>query len=351
MAISKGSTLVAPRSDDDLMPGRAYPPGRSVALDLHLRVRGRTVELVDAAGEVWRHVARTDLSVDAPLGRLDRKVTFPDGTVFETSAAEAFDRALGPHKAAMLHKAEAFHPRLIAVILASLLGAFAIWRLALPVLVAVAVWLTPDGLRRQIDTGQMAVMDRLLLDPTTLSEARQAEIAAIYADLADAVPEGDLPSRTLLFRASGIGPNAFALPGGTIVVIDDLARMLEDDPDAMAGVLAHELTHVTEQHGLRALYRALAIAVLVALVVGDTGPILEEAVLEGNILLALAGSRAAELEADAGGVALMQLAGYDPEGLARFFDRLSLFMGDGGGWMSTHPGSGDRAQAIRDLAR
>jgi Zn-dependent protease with chaperone function len=348
MATSRVWILVPPPSDPAIaVYGRAFPPGRSAALEMRLRRRGDRVDLLDASGTPWRSEPLDAIRVDAPLGRLRRKATFPDGTVFETDQSAPFDDVLGRHAVHGLHAAEAFRPRLIAIVAGCLLGAALVWRLALPALVALAIWMTPPALLREVDRGQLAVFDGTLLDPSELSRERRAEIAAIHRELLAHVPSRRLPSTELRFRSTPLGPNAFAMPGGTVVVTDDLAQMLADDPDAMAGVLAHELIHVADRHGLKALYRSLAIYALIALAAGETGPILDEMLLEGNVLLALRGSRTAESEADGGGVALMRAAGFDPEGLARFFDRLAAMPGAEGGWLSTHPGSADRAAAIR----
>ncbi len=342
---------MASRSEPAGLAGRAHPPGRSVAIGMHLDVSDGVARLTDGAGALWVEAAASDVRRDMPLGRLARKATFPDGTTFETPDADGFDAAFGQTDAHRLHAMERFGPWLIAVGIACLLGVFMIWRYALPAMVAAAVWGTPDVMLRQMDAGTITTLDRILLDDSALSRPEQADVAALHAAILERVDPGDLPATTLLFRSSGLGPNAFALPGGTVVVTDDLARMLADDPDAMAGVLAHELTHVTERHGLTALYRSLSLYIVIGLLAGDTGAVLDEVLLEGNVLLSLAGSRAAEREADDGAVRLMQDAGFDPEGLARFFDRIGEIAGDGNSWASTHPGSAERAETIRSQAR
>lgn len=334
--------------------GRAFPSGRSASVQMSLSVDGDGVaHLHDLHDEIWRSAPVGDLRLDAPLGRLDRKVTFPDGVLFQTPDHAGLADLLGPSGGTTLHTAEAFRPRLIGVIAACVLGTVLLWRFAVPALVVVAVWLTPDTMLRQMDAGTLLTLDRLVLDPTALSDADRAGVADIHAALLERVDPRDLAGATLSFRDAGadIGPNAFALPGGTVVVTDALVDLLRDDRDAMAGVLAHELSHVTENHGIKALYRSIALYVVVSLMAGDTGPILDEVLLEGNVLLSLQGTRDAEREADAKAVPLMQAAGYDPEGLARFFDRLTVTVGDGGGWASTHPGSAERAATIRALAR
>ncbi|MEM9797252.1 MAG: M48 family metallopeptidase [Pseudomonadota bacterium] len=341
-----------PESEITRIAGRCHPPDRSVALESMLEVVDGEARLLDGAGALWQWAPIAELRVDGPLGRLERKVIFPDGTVFLAPGTSDIDAALGRDDS-RLHDWERFHPRLIGVIAAAILGAVAVWRFGLPILVAIAVWLTPGTLLRKMDAGTLATIDAVMMEPTTLSDAQQAPVKAIFDDLLAVLgPTDPRFVHNLQFRDAGpqLGPNALALPGGTVVVTDELAKLLVDDPDAMAGILAHELVHVEEAHGLTALYRSLALYVLVALIAGDTGPLLEEALLEGNVLLSLAGSRAAEEEADAGAVPLTRRAGYDPIGLARFMEIIAEEHGGGGGWLSTHPDSHDRAAAIRALA-
>ena len=142
----------------------------------------------------------------------------------------------------------------------------------------------------------------------------------------------------LEFRAvEAAGPNAFALPGGTIVLTDALVRGFAD-PHQQAGVLAHEIGHVLEEHALQRLYRALGLYFVIALLAGDTGPILEDLLLEGNVILSLAHSRAQERAADLFGLRLAARAGYDPAALVGFLGQLEAAGKSGPPtWMSTHP--------------
>ena len=121
-----------------------------------------------------------------------------------------------------------------------------------------------------------------------------------------------------------------------------------DNEDVIAGVLAHEIGHVVEDHGLRQLYRSVGFYVLVALIAGDTGPILEDVLLEGGVLLSLSYSREHERAADAFGLRLADRAGYDPAGLLKFFASLPDARDTQSGWMSTHPASGERVEAIEE---
>ena len=303
--------------------------------------------LRDAAGTELRRLPTAALRADAPLGRLQRRVELPDGGVFLTDDADGLDALIGRARGGLLHAGEQFHPRLALVVAAALGLVALLWRFGLPALVTVAVWATPPGLKGQMDAGTMAVVDRLGGE-TRLSAAEQARTRAVFdAIVAAAPPPPPGVDYALVLQDSQLGTNAFALPGGTVLVTDDLVRAVEGDVDALAGVMAHEVVHVQEAHGLQGLYRSLGLYLVVGLIAGDTGPLLDEALLEGNALLSLAGTRAFEREADAGAIVLMEAAGYDPEGLARFFALLLEEFGDTGGWASSHPGTAERLDAVR----
>jgi predicted Zn-dependent protease len=135
-----------------------------------------------------------------------------------------------------------------------------------------------------------------------------------------------------------------------VVLTDELLAQFPE-ADVRAGVLAHELGHVAGEHGLRQMYRSLGVAGLVALLAGETGPVLEDALLEGGVLLSLTHSRGHERAADAYGLALAEAAGYDPAGLVHFLERVAEDMGEGPSWASTHPATAGRVEAARRTIR
>lgn len=277
---------------------------------------------------------------------------FGEAWTFDTDDVKGVELLLGPADDGWLSSLEVWHPRLIAVMAMCVLGVLAIWKWGLDILVAGAIALTPASVVSSMDSGNLAAMDRLLADPTELSQADQDMVRVIFDDIKAHAPYAPYGEYELNFRkADKIGPNAFALPGGTVVVTDALVNMF-DDPDIIAGILGHELAHVSERHSLRQLYRSLSIYVLVAIMAGDVGPILEDVLLEGSALASLAYSREHEAAADRIGIKTSHAAGYDPAALATFFERLTLDFGDGGGpeWMSTHPSNADRIETIKKLA-
>jgi Zn-dependent protease with chaperone function len=142
--------------------------------------------------------------------------------------------------------------------------------------------------------------------------------------------------------------NAFALPGGIIAVNTGLIKATAR-PEELAGVLAHEVQHVELRHGVKGVIKNLGWRVAWALLAGDTGALLggDAAAMLGE----LAFSREAEREADARGHASLVREGIDPRGIAEFFSAQEQREVASLGWLSTHPGSEERAAALAELTR
>lgn len=299
-----------------------------------------------STGEMLAHGAPV---VRERVGR-DVVLIFEGGARFETRDVDAVHALLGTHSSDKLSSYEAWHPRLLGFVALTFLGAIAMWKWAIPLLVTIAISLTPPGFVAAIDSSNMEAIDLTFADPSTLSAAEQAEVLEIFNRVAAQAPAPPFGEYVLEFRDLGdLGPNAFALPGGTMVMSDALVRMFPDD-DVIASVLGHELAHVSQVHSLEQLYRSLSVYVLVVLIVGDAGPILEDILLEGGVLLSLSFSRQHETEADEIGVRTAQAAGYDPRGLVTFFEELEKEFGAGGpSFMSTHPSHTDRIDHIEEL--
>jgi Zn-dependent protease with chaperone function len=133
--------------------------------------------------------------------------------------------------------------------------------------------------------------------------------------------------------------NAAALPGRQIVIFDGALREATD-PDAMAGILAHEIAHVRRRHVTQALIRELGIGALIRLFAGDIGANAQQ-------LVSLSYTRANEFEADGDAIAALDRAKIDPRPTGALFAKLSKNEDAGGlgavEFLNSHPASGDRA--------
>lgn len=140
--------------------------------------------------------------------------------------------------------------------------------------------------------------------------------------------------------------NAFALPGGYIVVFTGLMKKA-DNPEEVAGVLAHELNHVLQRHGLERIVKQLGLMAVVSIVLGNPpglGGVMKQLGVE---LMALKFGRAQETEADTTGLQLLHQAKINPQGMITFFQRLSEKDDGRVEWLSTHPMSSARAEHLK----
>jgi beta-barrel assembly-enhancing protease len=132
--------------------------------------------------------------------------------------------------------------------------------------------------------------------------------------------------------------NAAALPGGYIVVFKP--AITESDPEALAGILAHEVAHVRRRHVTEALIRELGIGALIRLFAGNIGANAEQ-------IVALSYTRENEAEADLDAIAALNRAGISPKPTGELFARLSK-EGEGRAYnaefLQSHPLSKNRAQ-------
>ena len=149
----------------------------------------------------------------------------------------------------------------------------------------------------------------------------------------------------LVFRSGqAVGANAFALPTGTIVVTDELIRVIED-PHELESILAHEIGHVIGRHSLRQLIQGSTIALVMMAVTGDISAV---AAMSGALPVMLTEtyySREFEREADQYAYDYLSARGISGKHFVRILDRIA---GSGAtvGFLSTHPSVDERVQTF-----
>lgn len=304
--------------------GRFYPPQSSDGCDGTLRVAGDDI-YASVFNEGREAFAREDMRIEPRIGTMLRKIYLPNGFMFETEDANSVDAIDVKKRWKILARLEKTGWHLIPFAILTPVLAIAFYRMMIPLLVSAGLFFTPDGLPKRIDKGSLASLDRIWMRPTQIDTARQAELTAMFEGLVAARPESRnrrVPEYELKFRKMRPPmPNAFALPGGTVILTDSLVRDFDND-DVLAGIIAHEIAHVEYEHSLRQIYRAIGMAALINMIAGDAGPMLEDVLLEGSALLSLSFSRKHELQADSYSVPLMKTVGRRPDAILAFFEAL-----------------------------
>jgi predicted Zn-dependent protease len=180
----------------------------------------------------------------------------------------------------------------------------------------------------------------------------------------------DLPDAEFTFTLlDSEVPNAFALPGGYVYITRGLLALAETEAE-MAGVLGHEIGHVTARHAAQRQTRATGAGVVATLgtiaaaVLGGeaAGQLAQQAAGVGTQAYLAGYSRDQEFQADDLGVGYMTAAGYDPEAMATFLEKLAaeseldrtIAGADGDpaeSWFATHPRTLDRVQRAANEAK
>jgi Zn-dependent protease with chaperone function len=260
-----------------------YYDGRTSARKA-VRVRGLNQSLHISGAEVNREVAVAEVSVDAPLPGAARALRLPDGAQLQTgdhAAVEAlFPRA---HRLeSWVHSLERRWPYALAGVAAVAL--FSGWLVVdgIPLAAKFAAGFVPAGVEAQLGEQTLGAIGKSFCRPTKLDAARQQALRDRFAVLSAGLD--DSYAYRLELRDCSIGANAFALPGGAVLMTDALVKLARSD-DQISAVLAHEIGHVRHRHGLRLGLQAVGIAALSAAVLGDAVSISSLAVTLPTALL------------------------------------------------------------------
>lgn len=252
------------------------------------------------------------------------------GSIHAVDDAEwdAWLRASGQRESWVVRAQQSWRGVLVALAVLLALGVF-MQQWGLPWAARAVVAAMPRSVDSALEDAMRDQLDKSMMQPSRLPPEvqdglRRAWQSALQAHAAQAgVPV--VPTK-LLFRHSRIGPNALALPGGTLIVTDDLVTLVGQDPQVLVGVLGHELGHVQHRHSLRMVVQVGVLGAATSLIWGDFSTVLSAV----PVLLGQAHySREAEREADAHAVQVLRAAGVSPAVMVKLFDRLAQYQACG----------------------
>jgi len=231
------------------------------------------------------------------LGNTTRALHFPGGAkcdCTDNAAVDALLRRSGKGKLGQLvHQLESRwqHAIVAGVLLVLLLVGGAHW--GIPFLARRVADAMPAAMAYDLGRGTLQALDRTVLQPSQLPDDVQQRILAQFAVMARHYPELPL---SLHYRR-GIGPNAFALPDGTVIATDELVELAKNDEEVLA-VLAHEIGHVHNRHGLRMALEGSTFVLLSSAYFGDVTQLTTLSAALPSVYTRAAYSRELETEAD-----------------------------------------------------
>lgn len=184
--------------------------------------------------------------------------------------------------------------------------------------------------------------------PSKLPQSRQDKIIADYQTLFST----QKPAKVVFRQGLAIGANALAIPNNTIILTDELVKLVEDDRE-IVGVLAHEQGHLAERHGLQQALSSLGFSAIIIMITGDVSDLMT------SVPVAVIGSsysRDFESEADQYALKTMHRNEIPIQYFAQFLERLAKNNGEKIDeepsileFLSSHPATKDRIQAVKDF--
>jgi Zn-dependent protease with chaperone function len=344
----------------------AYYDGRTArrhAVDLSvaggvLTVSGAGIRRAEPLGQV---------RISERLGAAPRLLHFADGAYCEVRDPAALDAVLEQqgHRHGLVDRLQRSWRIALLAMLACIAIAVAAYRWGLPVAAEFAAWRMPPVVARQLSQTTLDGLDRSLLQQSLLPTARKEQLAAGFAAL-HAPDQGGETARIEFRSSPRIGPNAFALPDGRVVLLDQLVFIAGNDQE-IYGVLAHELGHVRYRHGLRMVLQGSAVALAMTAWFGDVSALLATV---PTALLQTRYSREFEAQADDYAARMMLANGIPPSRLADMLERLAAQREARAGrkgkdqagqgavksgapedeandYLSSHPATGERIRRLR----
>lgn len=293
-----------------------YFDGRSTRRQPVTLIIHKRVVALRGAG-IRRSIRLSQLDISERLQHAPRILRFPEGDFLEISDP-ALDKMLAANRYRdpwVVRWQQNWPLSLLALI--SLLAVLAAgYQWGLPWAADKVAQHLPASIEKTIGDEELKLIDARYMTPSKLDSADQERLQGLFSTLKQ--PRGEKTAYRMVFRHSEVGPNAFALPNGVIVMTDQLVLLAHDDR-AVLGVLAHELGHVQRRHTLRGLLQTVGVGVVLNLFIGDVSSVLAAV---PTFLLDQKYSREFEREADQYAIDMLHANDLPLSPLAELFEKM-----------------------------
>jgi predicted Zn-dependent protease len=348
---------------DSFEAGAFHPDHGPRRISGKLRIEGGMVSFQGEAGSFAFPLDTVQVSLG---GAGDRLVffahdNFPKASIF-TADQRILDHPAFAQNATLAQARDRIRTRklvslcvtlgFLGLIVAAIAG---LWFAKNPMVKAIAQQVPADWEKKLGDTAfkQVSMGSKLITD-----EAVTKQLDQLAAPLLAVVPQDRYQFKLHIIEDASL--NAFALPGGNVALHTGLL-LAADSPEEVLGVLGHELSHVTSQHGMRAMVEGLGLYAIVTTFLGDASGLAAILVNNAPFLLTQKFSRDHEREADEQGFRYLEAAKLNPRGLLTFFEKMrreeeKLKENIPGGealealnFLSTHPATAERTERLEKL--
>jgi len=297
----------------------------------------------------------SDLDISTRLADTPRYLKFPDHAKLETLANDSVDQLVRQFgRRSWLDRVHLLESRFKYVFLGLLFLMVFLWgsvQYGIPWAARIIANMLPPSVLNVASQQTLSMLDKSILSATELDADTRERLTDHFQPLITYHADYDID---IIFRkGGGIGPNAFALPDGTIIFTDEMVTLAADDQE-LSAVLAHEIGHVAGRHGMRSIVQDSLLGFAILAITGDITGSSELFIGLPVLLTELAYSREFEREADAYALAYMEAHAIDLQHFANLMRRVEKeadsTKDDGKkkwiNYLSTHPMTDERLKAF-----
>ena len=337
-----------------MITGEFFEKGSSRANQSKILIEKKVVSVFQGSQCIYRRLAIESVQDG-------RNIFLQNGSLFvaDDKLTANHSKSLNSSTEGWLSTFDQFGLKTITILLVMVVVLVLGYRYALITFSPTIVKLFPFEWEKQIGKATFDTLNRTLLDESELPTQR---VNALKQKAKNILNQADLYSYPSIefMKSDIIGANALALPGGPIIVTDDLVKFLKDD-ELILGVIAHELAHIQERHSLHQIVEIVGLSSLAWLIFGLDEGILEEVALVGINLWGLKKSRDFEKESDLLALKFLENAGLKKDSFILAIEKLTehfcnksklekseCLSGVKSGWLATHPTGAERLKYLRE---
>ena len=296
--------------------------------------------------------ALSEIRISSRVGNTPRSIYLPGGAKCETLDNDTIDRILGLQRSgrwqAFLHKLESRLGYVLLILIVTVIGIWGLVEYGIPALAKRVAYALPTSTDAALGREGLKVLDQVLFSPSDLEENRQRHLSSLFDDMTQGLPD-DHDFRLEFRKSDRVGPNAFALPSGVIVVTDDLV-ILAKHQNELKAILAHEIGHVIHRHALRSLLQNSVVVLAIASVTGDVTSITALSAALPTMLLQAKYSRGFEREADQFALQYLRAHNIPRKHFADILSRLekeSGYNSETHNYLASHPATSERMKMFK----
>ena len=334
--------------------GDFFKPGSSKAETASILIDNKAVS-VFKGDECLYHLLKVKSVQD------NKSIFLENGSLFVTKEElNAIDlKLLIPKTELILKNLDKFRLKSVVIILLTIIVLVISYRFLFISFSSTLVYFFPYKWEQKIGEATYRTLSSTILEKSEIKEKRITEIKDKSQKIFK--HSGLYKNPEIKFNKSNIlGPNALALPGGPIIITDDLVELLKDD-DLILSVIAHELAHIKERHSLQQIVEIAGLSSIAWMIFGLDESILEEIVFIGINIWGLKKSRDLEKDADLMALKLLEKTGMSKKSFIQAIERLtnhycvatkiekSVCINElKSGWLSTHPSGAERLKYLKN---